>query len=233
MNSYKVLKRIAPYLLIIIIIGSTLNGEKGQYISWNETEIHKLLHPNEDSSKGIYLFTNTGEVPLRIDKAFSESNAIKTIIKNRIVAPNETGIIEALFLAENKSSGIHHNKIKVFLHGNDSAIATLHFIVTIPKLISLVPESITWGAENLNKKVTVNITLNPLFLDTLSGLEYDSSLYGLTLKTQDEYSGEYLLTIEPKMQKRPFSSLIKVEARGTKIDAVTEYIYLFNSSAVN
>ena len=233
MHSFKILKKITPYLFIIITIGSTLKSEQGQYILWNETEINKLLHPNEDSSKGVYVFTNTGRIPLRINEAYSASNAIKTTIKNRIVAPGETGIIEVLFLAEKKSPGIHHNKIKVFIKGNDSSIATLHFIVTIPKLINLVPNSITWGQENINEKFTVNINLNPLFLDSLTGLEYNSSLYDLTLKTQNEATGEYLLTIEPIKQNRPFSSLIKVSARGSQINTAAEYIYLFNSSTLN
>ena len=116
----------------VLLTSLGLFAETRQIITWDTTEISQLLSPDKDFAKAIFTVKNNGLLPARILRAASESNAIKSILKSRILEPGESGQIEVIFLAEGKAAGLHHNKVQVFFEGHTTPLATLHFIVTIP-----------------------------------------------------------------------------------------------------
>ena len=125
----------------------TLEAIQTQIITWDKTEMSSLLQPGESFTKATFRTHNNGESRMRINEARSESNAIKTIIKKRIIEPGESATIEVIFLSEGKEAGLYHNKVDVIFEGHEEPLATLHYIVTIPKLINCSPNMITWEEE--------------------------------------------------------------------------------------
>ena len=125
----------------------TLEAIQTPIITWEKTEMSSLLEPGESFTKATFQTHNNGESRMRINEARSESNAIKTIIKKRIIEPGESATIEVIFLPEGKEAGLYHNKVDVIFEGHEEPLATLHYIVTIPKLINCSPNMITWEEE--------------------------------------------------------------------------------------
>ena len=170
---------------------------------------------------------------MRINEARSESNAIKTIIKKRIIEPGESATIEVIFLPEGKEAGLYHNKVDVIFEGHEEPLATLHYIVTIPKLINCSPNMITWEEGNLNDTFLVELKLDDRFVTTLSAIDYDQSLYKVSLIPDKLDGSKYTLKIEPIAERRPFSSLIKIKAGGPQLTEIEEPIFLFNSYSLS
>lgn len=225
--------RLIPLILIssigLFLVHFPLGAIQTQIISWDETEVSTLLLPNEPFAKATFRTYNNGESRMRINHAFSESNSIKTIIKKRIIEPGDFATIEVIFLSEGKEAGLYHNKINVFFEGHEEALATLHYIVTIPKLISCSTNIITWEEGNFNAEFFVELTLDDRFVTGLSEIDYDQSLYKVSLIPDRINRSKYTLKIVPITEKRPFNSLIQIKASGPELTEIKEPIFLFNS----
>lgn len=207
----------------------SLVAETRQVITWDTTEISQVLSPDKDYAKAIFTVKNNGEYPARILQAQSESNAIKTILKSRILEPGSSGIIEVLFLAEGKSAGLHHNKVQVFFEGHEAPLATLHFMVTIPKLIELTPNTLIWNEANREQAFMIEIKLDDRYVNSLTGIEYDEALYRLLLAPVESQPNQYRLEVQPLAPERPFNSLIRIKASGPNVSQAIEPLFLFNS----
>lgn len=207
----------------------TLEAIQTQIITWEKTEMRSLLEPGELFTKATFRTRNNGESRVRINEARSESNAIRTIIKKRIIEPGESATIEVIFLPEGKESGLHHNKVDVIFEGHEEPLATLHYFVTIPKLINCSPNMVTWEEENLSDTFLVELKLDDRFVTTLSAIDYDESLYKVSLIPDKFDRSKYNLKIEPIVERRPFSSLITIKASGPLLTEIEEPIFLFNS----
>ena len=207
----------------------TLEAIQTPIITWEKTEMSSLLEPGESFTKATFRTHNNGESRMRINAARSESNAIKTIIKKRIIEPGESATIEVIFLPEGKEAGLYHNKVDVIFEGHDEPLVTLHYIVTIPKLINCSPNMITWEEGTLDDTFFVELKLDDRFVTTLSAIDYDQSLYKISLIPDKLDGSKYTLKIEPIAERRPFSSLIKIKAGGPQITEIEEPIFLFNS----
>lgn len=226
-------KLIMIYGLSLFLIHLSLEAIQTQIISWDKTEISSLLKPGESFAKASFKTYNNGESRMRINEARSESNAIKTIIKKRIIEPGESATIEVIFLTEGKEAGLYHNKIDVIFEGHEEPLATLHYIVTIPKLINCSPNMITWEEGNLHDTFLVELKLDDRFVTTLSAIDYDQSLYKISLIPNKLDGSKYTLKIEPIAETRPFSSLIKIKAGGPLLTEIEEPIFLFNSYSLS
>tara|TARA_B100002019_G_C21150244_1_gene537853 strand:- start:237 stop:911 length:675 start_codon:yes stop_codon:yes gene_type:complete len=211
----------------------TLEAIQTQIITWENTELSSLLKPGESYTKASFRTHNNGQFSIRINEARSESNAIKTIIKKRIIEPGESATIEVIFLPEGKEAGLYHNKIDVIFEGHKEPLATLHYIVTVPKLIKCSPNMITWEEGNLNDSFLVELELDDRFITSLSAIDYDQSLYQVSIIPDKLENSKYTLKIEPIVEKRPFNSLIKIKASGPQLTEIEEPIFLFNSYSLS
>ncbi len=226
--------RLIMILGINLFLSSfTLEAIQTQIITWENTELSSLLKPGESYTKASFRTHNNGQFSIRINEARSESNAIKTIIKKRIIEPGESATIEVIFLPEGKEAGLYHNKIDVIFEGHKEPLATLHYIVTVPKLIKCSPNMITWEEGNLNDSFLVELELDDRFITSLSAIDYDQSLYQVSIIPDKLENSKYTLKIEPIVEKRPFNSLIKIKASGPQLTEIEEPIFLFNSYSLS
>ena len=226
-------KLIVIFTITLYLARFTLEAIQTQIITWDKTEMNSLLQPGEPFTKATFLTRNNGKSRMRINEARSESNAIKTIIKKRIIEPGESATVEVVFLPEGKEAGLYHNKVDVIFEGHEEPLATLHYIVTIPKLINCLPNIITWEEENFNDTFLVELELDDRFVTNLNAIDYDQSLYKVFLIPDKFNASKYTLKIEPIAERRPFSSLIKIKAYGPKLTEIEEPIFLFNSYSLS
>ena len=220
-------------LISLFLISFPLQATQTQIITWDETEISTLLRPGEPFAQAIFRTYNNGVERMRINHASSESNAIKTLIKKRIIEPGESSTIIVNFLPEGKGSGIYHNKINVFFEGHEEPLATLHHIVTIPKLIRCLPNIITWEDYNIREPFLVKLELDDRFVTGLSAVDYDKSLYDVSLIPDKDHKFKYTLKIVPIKEDRPFNSIITIKASGAEVTDAKEPIFLFNTYSLN
>lgn len=225
----KNIKNASLLSAILLITAWGLLAETRQVITWDSTEISQVLSPDKDYAKAIFTVQNNGARPAKILRAQSESNAIKTILKSRILEPDESGIIEVIFLAEGKSAGLYHNKVEVYFEGHEAPLATLHFMVTIPKLIELTPNTLIWNESNRNQAFTIELKLDDRYVNALTGIEYDEALYQVLLVPLKSKPNQYQLEVQPIVSERPFNSLIRIKASGPSASQVIEPLFLFNS----
>lgn len=220
-------------LISLFLVHFPLEAIQTQIITWDETEVSSLLKPGEPFAQATFRTHNNGADRVRINHAYSESNSINTLIKKRIIEPGESSTIEVTFLPEGKEPGIYHNKVNVFFEGHEKSLATLHYIVTIPKLIHCSPNIITWENSNINDPFFVEIELDDRFVTGLSAVDYDKDLYDVSLIPDKVNKFKYTLKIEPIKEDRPFNSMITIKASGAEITDAKEPIFLFNSYSLN
>ena len=108
-----------------------------------------------------------------------------------------------------------------------------HYIVTIPKLINCSPNIITWEASNLNESFLVELALDDRFVTSLSEIDYDQTLYEISIIPDKLDGSKYTLKIIPITEKRPFNSLVKIKASGPQLTEIEEPIFLFNSYSLS
>ena len=229
--------QLIQFLLIttisLLLVHFPLEAIQTQIITWDKTEESILLQPHETYSKVTFRTYNHGDAPVRINHANSESNAIKTLVKKRVIESGESATVEVTFFSEGKEAGIYHNKVNVFFEGHKDPLATLHFVVTIPELIKCSPDAITWEYDNRNDTFMVDLKLNENFITNLSSIDYDQSLYHVSLIPDKLSAYNYTLKITPIADNRPFNSLIKIKASGPQLAEIEEPIFLFNSYSLS
>ena len=225
-------KKVFHLVFILILLkGFSLEAIQSQIITWDKTEDYKLLHPNKTNVNATFTAYNNGTVPIRINRLETNSNALQTIIKGRIIPAKGSTEIEMLFCAE-KKQGIYNNKVAVYIDEDTKKIATLNLVVEIPELISCVPNIINWGDKNKNQSATCSITLDERFVVAIESLDYDKGTYAVELAQDSTERNKYTLMIKPISLKMPFNSVIRIKAIGKKSEKIIEQIYLFNSSSL-
>tara|TARA_B100001778_G_C18568663_1_gene621413 strand:+ start:113 stop:799 length:687 start_codon:yes stop_codon:yes gene_type:complete len=222
-------KKVFHLVFILILLkGFSLEAIQSQIITWDKTEDYKLLHPNKTNVNATFTAYNNGTVPIRINRLETNSNALQTIIKGRIIPAKGFTEIEMLFYTENKK-GIYNNKVAVYIDEDAKKIATLNLVVEIPEFISCIPNVIKWGDKNKNQLATCTITLDERFVVAIESLDYNESKYAVELEQGSTERNKYTLKIKPISLKMPFNSLIRIKAIGKKSEEIIKQIYLFNS----
>lgn len=222
-------KKVFQIVLILILLkGLSFGSTQSQIIIWDQTEIYKLLAPNETQVIATFTAHNEGDIPIRINRIETKSNAVQALIRSRIIPPRSSIQIELLFHAE-KKQGIYNNKVAVYIDNYQDKIAQLNFIVEIPKAISCAPNLITWRDENKNASATCIVTLDQRFVSKIDTIDYDRKAYAIKVVQDPIELNQYKLTITPISAKRPFNSVIKIKATGKKSEEIIEQIFLFNS----
>jgi hypothetical protein len=228
---------LIQFLLIstisLLLVNFPLEAIQTQIITWDKTEASILLQPHEAYSKATFRTYNHGDAPVRINHAYSESNAIKTLVKKRVIESGESATVEVSFFSEGKDAGVYHNKVNVFFEGHKDPLATLHLVVTIPELIKCSPNVITWEYDNCNDTFMVDLMLNENFITNLNSIDYDQRLYNVSLIPDKLSAYNYTLKITPIAENRPFNSLIKIKASGPQLTEIEEPIFLFNSYSLS
>ena len=73
-------------LISLFLVRFTLEAIQTQIITWDKTEVSSLLKPGESFTKASFRTHNNGQSRMRINEAYSESNAIKTHQKSELLS---------------------------------------------------------------------------------------------------------------------------------------------------
>ena len=200
-------KNLLRYTLLIIFITSLVSANQTKIIAWDKTEVFQTLDPNKDSVNAVFRLKNNGNKALRISSLEKSNNSLKTIIKGRLIHPNEYGDIECIFPSQ-KIPGIYKNRINVYFNEEKTEFTTLYYIIEVPNLIRFEPNVLYLDQF---KKSFVNIYLDSRYIDKINDVIYDKNLYNVSLTNEEE---KCLVVVTPLAEEIPYSSSVTFEVKG-------------------
>jgi hypothetical protein len=171
-----------------------------------------------ESVRHKFIFTNTGSAPLTVEKVSSSCGCTAALASAKILAPGESGEIQATFDSTRFRGAI---KKTVYLYTNDPAQPLLHLYVkgNVREELALTPQMVNFGTLTPKKtaKTTVNLVNQGNREVRLKGLEttapeLTARLSATVIPPGGQVSVELMLT--PKPGQPRFSGYVLFKADG-------------------
>ena len=208
------LKYLKPVFFVLTL--STLFlplATEAAELEWNQTEARIELKPGQDEARVQFIVTNKGEEAVRIARVKTSCGCTGSIIDRKIIQPGESTTITGTF-NKGKRQGLNHNKLEVFLDNQPDAVATLHMIVKVPRLIHAQPQIVYWNHSTAKTKRQIRITLDKRYVNEISRIEYDHSLLTIEEEIDPDGKADRILHILPKSFEFQTREIVLVKARG-------------------
>jgi hypothetical protein len=182
-------------------------------LEWDQTEARIELEPGQEEARAEFVVTNKGDETVRIARVKTSCGCTGSILDKKIIEPEQSTTITATF-NKGKRQGLNHNKLEVFLDSQADAVATLHMIVQVPKLVDAQPNLVYWNPSTSKTERQIRITLDKRYVSEISSIEYDHSLLTITEETDPEGKVDRILHILPESFKTQTRETVLVKARG-------------------
>jgi len=182
-------------------------------LEWDRTEARIELKPGEEEARAEFVVTNKGDETVRIARIKTSCGCTGSILDKKIIKPGESTTITGTF-NKGKRQGLNHNKLEVFLDSQPDAVATLHMIVQVPKLVDAQPQIVYWNTSTSKTARHIRITLDKRYVSEISSIEYDHSLLTITEEVDPDGRVDRILRILPKSFKTQTRETVVVKARG-------------------
>lgn len=216
----------------VIAIGLLPLSASASVLVWDQTEVRVDMDPNQVEAKASYTVRNNSDQTLRIARVKTSCGCTGSVIDRKILEPGQATEIRATF-NKGKRKGKNHSKLYVYLDSQPDAVATLHFIVNIPELISAQPRVVYWNSRNTQSPRTIQVELDSNYVNELSAINYDKSLLSVTKERVDDPSAQhqYTLTITPNSYETDMRATIELEASGPNNTKGSTKIHAFVQGA--
>jgi hypothetical protein len=182
-------------------------------LEWDQTEARIELEPGQEEARAKFVVTNKGEKTVRIARVKTSCGCTGSILDKKIIEPGQSTTITATF-NKGKRQGLNHNKLEVFLDNQPDAVATLHMIVQVPKLVDAQPNLVYWNPSTSKTERHIRITLDKRYVSEISSIEYDHSVLTITEEADPDSKADRILHIMPKSFKTQTRETVLVKARG-------------------
>ena len=182
-------------------------------LEWDQTEVKIELNPNEQEAKAEFTVTNKGKETVEIDRIKTSCGCTGSVLNQKSIQPGESTTIIGTFKKGNRS-GLNHNRLQVFLEGQEGPVETLHMIVLIPNLIDARPSIAYWSRNSSKTERQIEITLDKRYITEISSLEYNSKLLTITEKESHDANVDRILIILPKSFDEQLIQTLLIEAKG-------------------
>ncbi len=182
-------------------------------LEWNQTKVEMELKPNQMEARAEFVVTNKGEKTVRIDRIQTSCGCTGSILDRKSIKPGESSTIIGTFEKGNRQ-GLNHNRLQVFLKGQDEPVETLHMIVQVPRLIKVSPAIIYWSPSSNKTARQVQINLDKRYLSEVSRVEYNPELLSLVEKEDPSNNADRILIVMPKSFDQKMRESISIRAIG-------------------
>lgn len=212
--------------LRLLALACLVNVLSASSLTWDRTEARLQLAPNESMAKARYEVTNRSDQPLRIDRVESSCGCTGSVIGRRILKANESTAITATF-NKGKRTGTNHNKLSVYIEGQQEPVATLHLIVDIPELITAKPQIVYWNSRTSQTARTVEVSLNPDYVQQLESIQFDDALVQVDRAPHTDTPHKFSLTIAPVDYSKALRHSIEIQCLTIDGTSTTQKIHVF------
>ena len=170
--------------------------------------------------------TNKGDETVRIARIKTSCGCTGSILKQKIIQPGESNTIIGIF-NKGKRQGLNHNKLEVFLDDQADAVATLHMIVQVPKLVDAQPQIVYWNRSTSKTERQIQVTLDKRYVDKITSIEYDRSRLTITEDTDPDGRADIILHILPKSFETRIRETVHIHALGADGMKAEERLHIF------
>lgn len=195
-------------------------------LSWDRTEARIELKPDEEEARAIYTVTNNGDETVRIARIKTSCGCTGSILKNKIIEPNESTEVVGTF-HKGKREGLNHNKLEVFIDSQAESVATLHMIVQVPNLIDLQPKIIYWNSTSSKTERSVRVTLDERYVNEIKEITYNRDTINLVQEPGKDGANQIVLRILPKSFDSVLRETIRIQATGNEGVSAETRLHVF------
>ena len=182
-------------------------------LEWNQTEARLELKPAQEEAQAEFVVTNKGDETVRIARVKTSCGCTSSILDQKIINPGESTTITATF-NKGKRQGLNHNKLEVFLDDQADAVAILHMIVQVPKLVDAQPQIVYWNPSTSRTERHIRITLDKRYVSEITSIEYDHATLTIRAEPDPDGRADRILHILPKSFETQIRESVLIHARG-------------------
>lgn len=200
---------VSTFLLCISAVALS-----GSNLTWDRTEAHIELEPEQEEARAIYTVTNQGDKAVRIARIKTSCGCTGSIVDRKIIEPGKSTEIIGTF-HKGKRQGLNRNKLQVYLDNQPEPVATLLMNVKVPTLIEAMPQIVYWNKESAPTARRVRLTLDERYIDTILRIDYDRNALTVSEESGDPETGvDRVLVIEPKRFDTLYRGTVTVYGSG-------------------
>ncbi len=206
--------------LCSLILPTAATHAAAAALHWDRTEARVEMAPDEERVQAAFKVTNKGSSTVRIARVKTSCGCTGSILDRRLLKPGDSSEIVATFNKGNRQ-GRNHNRLEVFLDSQPDAVATLHMIVEIPRLVDLQPQIVYWNNRSSQTKRSVRVKLDERYVDAIDTIDYDASTLSLE-RAEGDKPGTYTLEVLPLSFDTTMRQTVTVRAVETDGERVAE-----------
>jgi hypothetical protein len=208
------LKRLSSAFLALPLLALLLPlAAEASRLEWDKTEVRIEMTPEQEEARAEYIVTNKGDETVRIARVKTSCGCTGSILKKKIIPPGESTTVTGTF-NKGKRQGLNHNKLEVFLDNQPEAIATLHMIVQIPRLVDAQPQLVYWNPSTSKTDRQIRITLDKRYVTEISDIEYDHSQLIILEEPDPNGKADRILRVLPQSFDKQIRETVIIKGRG-------------------
>jgi len=202
------------FLLGVAGCFSLLTSSLHAGLTWQQTEAHGMLQPNETAVRMTFKFTNTGETPLKIMKVHRCCGVWTEELIKTDYAPGESGEIHAWAYPR----GMSHEMVRTLeVTSEDGVVTSLTVKAGVADYLTVKPDFLFWqvGEKLQPKTVEVKVEGTQPSMNALRA-KVAGSAFDAEITAIDPGKHRYQLTVTPKSTAKETQAAIVVEAPNSK-----------------
>src|SRR5687768_10554449 len=185
----------------VLAVGSLVAAES---LRWDQRSIELTTTPGQKTVQVAFPFTNASDQQITIQSVTPSCDCTTAELKKKTFAPGEKGQIDVVFnIADYK--GPQFKTIAVTTDENPSAPIELTLKVRIPELVEITPRLLAWrvSTEAIEKSVDISLVPDPVI--TVTGAKSKDSAMEARLETIVP-NRHYRLFVKPRSTAVPLRS---------------------------
>ena len=184
-------------LALLACLAFPLLGARAEFaLKWLQTEARAEMRPSDEQAELQFVVTNSSDKPIRINRIESSAGNVSSLVDQRIIRAKGKSTVTAIF-NKGKRTGKLHERLFVYLDGQDEPTTTLHLFVQIPILIDANPQVLYWAPDSLRSPKTLNVSLDHRYIESIEAILYDPLRLDVSREENPKKRHDFILRVVP------------------------------------
>lgn len=176
-------------------------------LKWLQTEARAEMRPSDEQAKLEFVVVNSGKKAVRINRVETSAGNVSSLVDQRIIRPNSQSTVTAIF-NKGKRTGKHHERLFVYLDGQEKPFSTLHLFVQIPVIIDAHPEVLYWSPNSLRAAEIIEVNLDKRYIESIEAIIYDPLRLNVIREADPKNRHDFILRVAPMNYNLPLRDTI-------------------------
>jgi len=179
-------------------------------LHWEQKSITVDAGPFDESTTGVFTFTNSGDQPITISSVESSCGCTVPELDKKTYAPGEQGTLRAVFTFSGRE-GTQTKNIFVMTDDASSPQDELTLTVNIPKIFAVEPRFVVWRKDQPTEPKTISIRVLMPDVLQLTEVECPDERFNTKLDPVADTPGAFVLTITPQAMNEETQATVTVK----------------------